>query len=71
MIVVLKWSDRAIFPGPLSLNNSTSAVIPTMLYTATCGADSHPPPHHISVIDIVADSGVCVLPSPNSRTQVI
>ena len=25
-------------------------------------------PHHISVSDIVADSGVCVLPSPTSRT---
>ena len=26
--------------------------------------------HHISVIDSVADSGVCVLPSPTSRTKV-
>jgi len=45
---------------------TTAVVVPTMLYTATCGADSHP--HHISVIDTVADSGVCVLPSPTSRT---
>ena len=24
---------------------TTAVVVPTMLYTATCGADSHPPPH--------------------------
>ena len=26
------------------IKSSTSAVVPTMLYTATCVADSHPPP---------------------------